>query len=56
MDNLDAPMYGVTQLSPEELIEQQLMIRESAIAKLIQLGLTKEEVMSLIHIDISSGG
>jgi DNA-binding CsgD family transcriptional regulator len=56
VNNLDSPMYGIVQLSPEELVEQQLKIRESAITKLVGLGLTQEEVMSLISLDISEGG
>lgn len=56
MKNSDAPRYGMIQLSPDELIEQQMAIRESAIEKLVLLGLTREEVMSLISIDISQGG
>ena len=56
MNNKDAPMYGIVQLSPDELVAQQLEIRETAILKLIALGLTREEVMALISLDISEGG
>lgn len=55
MNNSDAPRYGEILLSPDELVAQQLDIRESAISKLVGLGLTREEVMSLIFIDISQG-
>ena len=53
MDNSDAPMFGVDQKSPDELIEEQKLIRESAINKLIGLGLTEQEARSLIMLDIS---
>lgn len=53
MNNSDAPMLGIKQKSPDELIAEKQLIRESAIAKLIALGLTDEEAWSLIMLDIS---
>lgn len=53
MNNNDAPMFGVDQKSPEELVAEQKTIRESAINKLIGLGLTEQEARSLVMLDIS---
>lgn len=53
LDNSDAPMFGVDQKSPDELIAEQKLIRESAINKLIGLGLTEQEAWSIITLDIS---
>lgn len=53
MNNSDAPMFGVDQKSPDELLAEQKIIRESAINKLIDLGLTEQEAWSLVTLDIS---
>lgn len=53
MNNSDAPMFGVKQKSPDELLAEQKTIRESAINKLIDLGLTEQEAWSLVTLDIS---
>ena len=53
MNNSDAPMFGIKQKSPDELIAEKQLIRESAIAKLIALGLTEEEARSLVSLDIA---
>lgn len=53
MDNSNAPMFGIDQKSPDELIAEKMIVRESAIAKLIALGLTEEEARSLISLDLA---
>lgn len=50
---MEPPLFGTNQKSPDELLAEQLDVRESAIQKLIKLGLTEAEARSLTSLDLT---